>query len=132
MFGVKSARAEAAKARAETAELAGRVETLSAPRPPAELTEEEIRELKVIWPRIRCQFCGVIHDGTTCPRIREIRYHPNGTHSRIIFWPDSEWGLPPDGSITAADVFGDRKTFVPTAEGMAADEKAAQERAAAK
>ena len=31
-----------------------------------------------------CQHCGMIHD-TTCPRIKAIEYHPDGSTKRIEF-----------------------------------------------
>jgi len=31
-----------------------------------------------------CQYCGMTHKGT-CPRIRAIEYHDNGTIKRIEF-----------------------------------------------
>lgn len=33
-----------------------------------------------------CNWCGCIHQ-STCPRIRAIEYHPNGTVKRVEFWP---------------------------------------------
>lgn len=33
---------------------------------------------------MKCEHCGLIHD-TTCPRIRAIEYHNDGTVKRIEF-----------------------------------------------
>lgn len=35
-------------------------------------------------PFLRCSHCGLLHL-TTCPRIRSIEYHPDGTVKRIEF-----------------------------------------------
>ena len=32
-----------------------------------------------------CDYCGMIHLFTTCPRIRAIEYHENGAIKRVEF-----------------------------------------------
>jgi hypothetical protein len=82
------------------------------PRTPVGLSEEERMTLRTVWSAARCSQCGTVHDGTTCPRVKETRFHLNGHPSRIIYWPDGQWKPPPD-AITAEDVWPDSKARVP-------------------
>jgi len=75
------------------------------------LDEEQKRELRVTWGAVACTHCGFLHPGL-CPRVREMRYLPNGNPERIIFWPDGEWAVP-KGAHSYREVFG---TEVPQTE----------------
>jgi len=70
----------------------------------APLDEEQQRELRVVWGAVACPHCGFLHPGL-CPRVREMRYLPNGNPERIIFWPDGEWAVP-KGAHSYREVFG--------------------------
>ncbi len=54
---------------------------------------------------MNCPHCGMGHSGT-CPRIRAIEYHPNGTVKRIEFHSPQ----PPFGQ-TQTDGADDPKRF---------------------
>lgn len=73
-------------------------------REPVELTEEQRRDLNVTWGILACSSCGNVHPGL-CPRVREVRYSPNGNYERVIFWNDDRWELP-EGTITPWDMWG--------------------------
>lgn len=32
-----------------------------------------------------CQWCGCLHPNQTCPRVKKIEYHPDGTVKNIEF-----------------------------------------------
>jgi len=38
---------------------------------------------------MKCEHCGMLHE-TTCPRIKAIEYHTNGTIKRIEFVTDAD------------------------------------------
>jgi hypothetical protein len=96
--------------------LEARMEELEHPvlavEPRAELTEQQLRDLRVSWPLVSCVYCGTIHQGT-CPRVREVRYHQSGNPERTIFWREDKWSTP-RGAISAQDVYG--TTGVPAPE----------------
>lgn len=73
-------------------------------REPVQLDEEQLRDLRVAWGHLTCPSCGNVHPGV-CVRVKEIRFFPNGSQERIIYWPDGEWELP-EGTISPWDVFG--------------------------
>lgn len=39
----------------------------------------------------RCQYCGNIHYGVTCPRIKAFDYHPDGTVARVEFFAPKDY-----------------------------------------
>jgi hypothetical protein len=81
-----------------------RIDGLELKPEPIELTDEQRLNLATAWAYVVCPHCGTVHQGL-CPRVREIRYQPNGNPERFLFWPEGRW-KPPRGSITAWDVYG--------------------------
>ena len=66
------------------------------PRDRSGLTEEEMK----------CQYCGLIHEGVLCHRIKSIEYFPNGTVIKRIEFRDPEpchSGLPGSRAGASAD-----------------------------
>lgn len=37
-----------------------------------------------------CSHCGGRH-ARACPRVRSLRFHPNGTLAQVDFWRDGRW-----------------------------------------
>lgn len=50
---------------------------------PADLAEQ-IARLKP------CTHCGGRHT-RACPRVRRMKFHPNGTLAAVEFWPEGKW-----------------------------------------
>jgi hypothetical protein len=68
------------------------------------LDEEQKRELRVTWGTVACSWCGFLHPGL-CPRVKEMRYLPNGNQERVMLWPDGQWAVP-KGAHSYREVFG--------------------------
>ncbi len=85
-----------------TAELAELREEKRPQRVPLSIDQKQ--ELRVAWSRVVCELCGTVHNKTWCSRIREVRFHPNGTRERMLFWANGEWA-PPEGAIRPEDVW---------------------------
>lgn len=79
------------------------VTTMRAPRVVPGLDEEQRLQLRVMWPQVCCRHCGAMHPGQ-CPRVKEMRFHPGGITSRVIYYPNGEWEIPPD-AILITDVY---------------------------
>lgn len=74
------------------------------------------QELQVTWGQVACRFCGHVHLGAICPRIRSMsveydaRYvSPEGvplaSKEVFEFWPNDQWEQPE--MIKAVQVFGE-------------------------
>lgn len=37
-----------------------------------------------------CRHCGGRHE-RACPRVKSMRYHPNGALAEVTFWPSGKW-----------------------------------------
>lgn len=46
----------------------------------------------------KCQHCGMLHSGVTCPRIAAIDYYPDGAVRRV------EYVQPPPIRVDAGDI----------------------------
>ncbi len=62
------------------------------------------RTVSVADLAVTCTYCGSIH-AHTCPRVRAMEYHPNGTLARVEFWPDT-LTTPTNLRSLTADDFG--------------------------
>lgn len=51
-----------------------------------------------------CTHCGGRHD-RACPRVRRLKFHPNGSLAEVEFWPDGKW--PTVGIIWPHEIVGD-------------------------
>jgi hypothetical protein len=82
--------------------------------PPDEppLTPEESAELWRVFRERLCRHCLGAH-ARACPRVRELRFHPDAKLAVVKFWRDGEWSqegimwpedLPPEpGTETAQE-----------------------------
>lgn len=81
------------------------------------LSDQQKRDLQLTWPQIVCAVCGEVHPGKICPRVKDVRFYPNGTPSRMILWPQGQWKRA-TGTHTADDVWGDRVAPPPAPPGQ--------------
>ncbi len=89
-----------------------RIEGLARVRPRVEMSEEQRRQLEVMWAQVACGECGYAHPGT-CTRVKartvDAQTDAGGrvlaTRTTVEYWPNDEW-TPPEGSITSLDVWG--------------------------
>lgn len=105
--------------RAETVD--ARLARLEATRPRVELSPEQRAEMAAAWGEVCCPHCGYAHAGV-CSRVKHqtVEQITDGTRiSRVVtateFWPNDAW-RPPEGAISAADVFATPLPIPPAAE----------------
>lgn len=55
---------------------------------------DEYRAASAASKRIGCPHCGMIHD-TTCPRIKAMEYHQDGTIRRVEFHSPASYPVEP-------------------------------------
>lgn len=87
-----------------------RLARLEATRPRVELSPEQRAEMAAAWGEVCCPHCGYAHGGV-CSRVKHqtVEQISDGTRvSRVVtateFWPNDAW-RPPEGAISASDVF---------------------------
>ncbi|MFF4403596.1 hypothetical protein [Streptomyces sp. NPDC001404] len=55
------------------------------------LSPEQAADIRARFDRgDGCRHCGGIHV-RSCPRVRRLAFHPNGTLAEVEFWPDGRW-----------------------------------------
>jgi hypothetical protein len=82
------------------------------------LTAEEIENARKIFEgktegKSGCVHCSGIHDlvfrlpanRQPCPRVKSIKWHPDGTMLEVEYWPRGQWEPPGDQVIYPHDVY---------------------------
>lgn len=61
------------------------------PEASGQLTLEEAADIRARFARgDACRHCGGLHP-RSCPRVKRMAFHSNGTLAEVEFWPDGEW-----------------------------------------
>jgi hypothetical protein len=80
------------------------------PRDEGQLTPEEAADIRARFQRgDGCRHCGGLHP-RSCPRVRRMAFHPNGTLAEVEFWPDDQWS---DDNILWPEELPDPETQEP-------------------